>query len=181
MDPWFLDRGFRFTGGGGGVDLLIVPDYLFFLIFLKILHKNWIILSQRGFRTPWTLSGSATGILVYFSWYLKKKQDFKDNSNEISSLKWFLKAVMLSAANIWFPFSRDFHYFISVLLRVALVWFHWMWVEPCDTQWWCTDHVILCAISLASRSHVIAPQVTTCVMFIVFGDFVIRLFNCSAN
>ena len=40
LDIFHLQRGF---------DLLIVPDYLlFFLIFLKILHENGIILSQRG-------------------------------------------------------------------------------------------------------------------------------------
>ena len=33
----------------GGFDLLILSDYFFFLILLKILHENEIILSQRGF------------------------------------------------------------------------------------------------------------------------------------
>ena len=49
-DPGFLDRGFKFIKGGGvGLDLLILPDYL--LIFsdiLKILHENEIILSQMN-------------------------------------------------------------------------------------------------------------------------------------
>ena len=31
MDPGFLDRGFIFTrGGGGGFNLVIVPDHLIF-------------------------------------------------------------------------------------------------------------------------------------------------------
>ena len=51
VDPGFLYRGFKFTKGGG-FNLLNVPDcllfFLIFLIFLKILLKNWIILSQRG-------------------------------------------------------------------------------------------------------------------------------------
>ena len=65
-DPGFLDSGFKFTEGE--FDLLIVADYLlFFLVFLKILHENAIVLSQRGFeRTP---SGSTTAI--------KGKYDFK--------------------------------------------------------------------------------------------------------
>ena len=51
-DPGFLDSGFKFIEGEN--DLLIVADYLlFFLVFLKILHENVIVLSQRGFeRTP---------------------------------------------------------------------------------------------------------------------------------
>ena len=48
-----------------GLDLLISPGYsLIFPDFLKILHENKIILTQRGFeQTTLTTSGSAT---VYF-------------------------------------------------------------------------------------------------------------------
>ena len=46
----------EFHAGGGsnsqrGFDLFILPYYsLFFLIFMKFLHENEIILSQRGVR-----------------------------------------------------------------------------------------------------------------------------------
>ena len=45
-DPGCLDRGFKFAKGVQFVNYLIVIN--FFLIFLKILHENEIILSQRG-------------------------------------------------------------------------------------------------------------------------------------
>ena len=37
-----------FLIGGSNLQLLILPDYYFSLIFLKILHENEIISSQRG-------------------------------------------------------------------------------------------------------------------------------------
>ena len=45
---WISSLGIQsIKGGGGGVDLLILLYCLFFPYFLKILHENGIILSQR--------------------------------------------------------------------------------------------------------------------------------------
>ena len=46
--PGFLDRGVIFTKGGGLICYFYLIIYHFFPNFLKILHENKIILSQRG-------------------------------------------------------------------------------------------------------------------------------------
>ena len=70
-DHGFLDRGFKFTKGGGGVRLVnftskentnfcfeILPEYLF---FRKFSMKMKTFMSQRRVRAP---SGSATAAFV---------------------------------------------------------------------------------------------------------------------
>ena len=56
-DPRFHDRGVKIFIGG--FDLLILPEYLFiFLILLKILHENELVLAHGG-NPP----GSATAVI----------------------------------------------------------------------------------------------------------------------
>ena len=66
-DPGFLYCGFKFArGGGGGVDLLILPDFsLIFPVFFfpKILHENEIFV-LKGVSSATPLDPSLYGYLT---------------------------------------------------------------------------------------------------------------------